>query len=111
VAGGTTCRASAGACDVAEACTGASGSCPPDLVAAPGVVCRDAVGSCDVAEECDGSGGSCPPNAIAPDGTYCDELCGEESCSGGVCRGGRTCSGGNVCICDYGCLPRGSYCP
>src|SRR4030095_16991407 len=37
-----TCRGSAGQCDVAESCTGASGSCPADLFVPNGTTCNDA---------------------------------------------------------------------
>src|SRR5437899_4587907 len=41
---GTTCRATAGACDVAETCTGTSSTCPADGFASSSTVCRGAAG-------------------------------------------------------------------
>src|SRR5437773_261595 len=47
----TVCRASTGACDPAETCTGSSDTCPPDALSQAGAVCRAAAaGGCDVAE-------------------------------------------------------------
>ncbi len=92
VAAGTECRAAAGGCDAAEACTGSSATCPPDVFRTNGV-CRGASGPCDVAERCDGSGTRCPPDDFASDGTNCgatwrELACGPidiEYCSGGSC--------------------------
>src|SRR6185436_410181 len=47
---GTVCRSAAGNCDVVETCTGASGTCPADIVQPSTVVCRSAAGICDQAE-------------------------------------------------------------
>src|SRR5436309_760918 len=82
---GSVCRAAAGECDVAEACTGTSTTCPTDTfqpngtactddgdpctsdvcsgtsaicthpAGSAGVVCRAAVNECDVAETCPGA--------------------------------------------------------
>jgi cysteine-rich repeat protein len=65
------CRASAGGCDIAERCTGASGACPADGIAAAGATCRAAVSACGVAEVCDGSGSSCPSDAFGNVGVVC----------------------------------------
>src|SRR5207245_7353334 len=46
---GTVCRAAAGACDVAETCTGTSAGCPADAFAAAATECRASAGECDVA--------------------------------------------------------------
>ena len=99
---GTECRASAGECDVAEACDGTSPACPSDGFAPAttpcttdgnvctddqcdgagvcthpagnaGAVCRSDAGQCDVAELCDGSTPACPADGFAPDGTPCDD--------------------------------------
>lgn len=61
---GTTCRTAAGACDVAEICTGGSGACPANTVARSGEVCRAAVSVCDVAETCNGVSANCPPDEV-----------------------------------------------
>jgi hypothetical protein len=88
LAAGTECRAVAGACDVADTCTGTSSVCP-DEVAQAGTACRPGGGTCDPAETCDGAAGECPANATTPDGTTCDDCvlgpgnC--TTCSAGVC--------------------------
>ncbi|MFO0759467.1 MAG: LamG-like jellyroll fold domain-containing protein [Byssovorax sp.] len=91
---GTACRASAGACDPAESCTGAAVDCPADQKLAAGTVCRAAGGTCDVAESCDGSSAACPVDALKPAGTTLG------ACATGllgVCSAGTsTCSGGAV---------------
>src|SRR2546426_548882 len=47
---GTVCRASVGACDVAETCTGTSRDCPADALAPATWVCRASAGPCDAVE-------------------------------------------------------------
>jgi MYXO-CTERM domain-containing protein len=57
LAAGSDCRASAGECDAAEVCDGASGTCPDDAAEPDGTACSDGVcqsGSC----EPQGNGGS-----------------------------------------------------
>src|SRR5436853_5317459 len=56
----TACRDSAGACDPADVCDGASAACPDVKSSAE---CRPAAGVCDVAESCDGIGNDCPADA------------------------------------------------
>ncbi|MBI5533374.1 MAG: hypothetical protein HY898_11710 [Deltaproteobacteria bacterium] len=96
---GTICRAAQGECDVAEACDGASTTCPANgfkadgttcttdgnpctldqcgsgVCAHPagnaGTVCRPVNGECDVAESCTGSSTSCPADGFKTDGTAC----------------------------------------
>src|SRR5207247_6248602 len=62
-AAGSTCRESAGQCDVAEACTGASGGSPADGFASSSTHCTGASqsGACDdnTADHCTGSGNAC----------------------------------------------------
>lgn len=65
---GTTCRASGGACDVAETCNGSSTTCPTDGFVGAGVVCRASIGVCDLAELCDGATAACPADTGSPDG-------------------------------------------
>ncbi len=79
-AAATTCRAAAGACDVAEMCTGTSGSCPSDIKSVG--VCRAAAGTCDLPEMCDGIDNACPFDAKSnqvcrPAASACDqaEMC------------------------------------
>src|SRR5207247_6212212 len=61
---GTECRAAAGACDVAETCTGTSTDCPADAKRPAGTECRAAAGDCDVGESCAGSSDDCPAVAF-----------------------------------------------
>jgi len=70
---GTVCRASAGVCDVAESCNGASVTCPADAPAADGTSCADT--------------------------TVCN---GAEMCATGVCVAGTAlnCDDGNTCTTD-----------
>ncbi len=84
---GTQCRASNGACDVAEVCNGTETACPPDGVADANTTCRAKAGFCDVAETCDGQSPSCPDDALdtvslcRPAEGECDTA---EYCSGAV---------------------------
>ncbi len=113
---GITCRQSAGACDLAETCTG--GVCPADEHLAPGAACGtpsctgtvfadrgtcDAQGSCDLPTQTD-----CFPYACTPDG--CTTSCtGPAECgAGGTCISGLCVSGtdlpqGSVCALDSQC--------
>ena len=83
---GRLCRASAGPCDVAEVCTGASVDCPADGFAAAAQVCRAAVGGCDVAETCTGASAACPADGFAPAVTVCRP-------AAGPCDVGELCTG------------------
>ncbi|MDI3287363.1 MYXO-CTERM sorting domain-containing protein [Polyangium sp. 15x6] len=56
ISAGTTCRASAGACDVAETCDGQTQQCPADEFAADGTPC--AAGVCEGGACIDGAGGA-----------------------------------------------------
>jgi hypothetical protein len=68
---GTTCRASAGTCDVAESCTGTSMSCPTDAFVPSTTACRGQTNICDVTEYCTGTSAACPGDGYAPMGTDC----------------------------------------
>lgn len=60
-AAGTTCRASAGDCDAAEACNGIAVDCPADAFLPSSTVCRAATTSPIVpAQNCTGSSAVCP---------------------------------------------------
>jgi hypothetical protein len=84
---GTQCRISAGDCDPAETCTGASATCPAD--AKSSAVCRASGGDCDLAESCDGVSNTCPPDAKS------SSVC---RASGGACDVTETCDGiNNAC--------------
>ena len=97
----TVCRLSAGVCDPAEQCTGASANCPGDVLTANGTGCADdgevctrdvcdgvsplcqhpagnagtpcrvAGGACDPGEQCDGTNPTCPADAVENAGTPC----------------------------------------
>ena len=94
-AAGTVCRAAAGACDVAETCTGSSAACPADRLASAGAVCRTAAGRCDAAETCTGSSAACPADRLEPAGEVCRPAAGPcdlvETCTGsaGACPANR----------------------
>src|SRR5947199_98064 len=80
----TLCRPAAGGCDVAEFCTGASGSCPADALQPATVECHPAAGVCDVAETCTGTSPACPADGKStavcrPAAGACDV---EEHCDG-----------------------------
>ena len=62
----TTCRASAGVCDVAETCTGSTALPGRRLPADAPPSCRAAAGVCDVAENCDGAAGRLPGRRQEP---------------------------------------------
>jgi hypothetical protein len=104
-AAGSVCRASAGTCDVAETCPGASATCPADAFVADGAVCRASAGTCDAAETCPGASATCPADAFVADGTACDDgsPCTEvDACATGACRGGApvACDDGDPCTFD-----------
>lgn len=109
IAAGTTCRASAGACDSAESCSGTSVACPADGFAGATTVCRTANGSCDVPENCTGTSPACPPDTFSPPTTFCRPAAGPcdigESCTGttaacpadAFAANGSSCTDGNSC--------------
>src|SRR5262249_20342164 len=72
---GTVCRPAAGACDVAETCTGTSTTCPADAKST--AVCRPATGDCDAAETCDGVSNDCPADALQPANHVCRAAAGQ----------------------------------
>ena len=88
----SVCRAAAGACDVAEACTGLSAACPADALAPPTTVCRNAAGDCDVAESCTGTTVMCPADAFSVSTT----MCRAAACSGNNAISEATCSGASA---------------
>ena len=90
----TTCRASAGACDVGEGCDGL-GACPADGFVAAATVCRAAAaGGCDVAESCTGSSAACPTDAFAGAGVTCSPTsCANGATSTHTCDGATTTCG------------------
>jgi hypothetical protein len=89
-ANGFPCRASAGACDVAETCNGVSPLCPADAKST--AVCRADAGQCDVAaESCDGVSNDCPADAFEPAGTSCGSASDTECTNPDTCNGSGTC--------------------
>jgi hypothetical protein len=89
---GTTCRAAAGECDVAETCDGASATCPVDDFVGAGIACTDPTpGDCDDAQ-CDGAGACNATQGIEGSSYVCRPAAGEcdlaELCdgtTGGAC--------------------------
>jgi probable HAF family extracellular repeat protein/cysteine-rich repeat protein len=85
-AAGTTCRAAAGECDLAETCSGESTECPPDLRVASGTACAPDAELC-TADVCDGTNAACTHPAgntgvtcrAAAPGAVCDVA---EACDG-----------------------------
>src|SRR5581483_12423826 len=99
----TTCRAAAGPCDVAENCTGSSGTCPGDVLAPSTVTCRASAGTCDVAENCSGTSAACPPDNFLPSTAICRPAAGE-------CDVAENCTGsGATCPADQK-QPNGTFC-
>jgi hypothetical protein len=83
VAPQTTCRAAAGACDVADKCVLTSLNCPADVKKPSGTACRAAAGLCDIAETCNGTSAACPSDVVMPFGT----LCGSSLLCQALCTG------------------------
>jgi hypothetical protein len=112
---GTVCRAAAGACDVAETCTGTTSACPTDAFVSSTTVCRAAVGVCDQAETCTGSSAACPADGLKASGTVCRAAASPcdmiETCSGlstdcpadAIAPNGSACNDGNAGTCNDVC--------
>src|SRR5206468_516295 len=124
----TTCRPSAGQCDVAESCTGSSGSCPPNGFQPSTTACVGTSngGACDGTDSCDGAGNcvdgyltattTCRPAAGACDvAESCTGTSGAcpangfqpstTACvgtsNGGACDGTDSCDGAGTCVDGY----------
>jgi hypothetical protein len=85
---GTPCRPATDLCDVAETCTGASPSCPPDALLPADTFCRSATAfqGCDLADYCTGDSAVCP-DIVRPAGYVCGPSAGpcdeiQETCNG-----------------------------
>ena len=93
----TVCRPAIGTCDVAETCSGSSGTCPTDSFVASGDACADDGNAC-TSDVCDGMGACTHPSNSAPcdDGSFCN---GPDTCSAGTCsvHAGDPCEGGVEC--------------
>jgi hypothetical protein len=107
---GTSCRAAAGDCDVAEVCPGGAGGCPADTFQPVNTVCRAASPGevCDETEVCDGVSATCPADGVKANGTLC-------RASAGVCDLAETCDGSTkFCPGDAKstavCRPSGGVC-
>jgi RHS repeat-associated protein len=122
LASGTTCRASAGPCDVAETCNGTAVTCPGDGFAPTSTVCRSAVDVCDQAESCPGNAAACPADAKKASGTACPD--DGNACTTDLCNGSSaTCqhaagNAGTQCraaagVCDLAatCTGSSTTCP
>ena len=135
-AGGETCRppvqdgGADSACDLAETCSGTSGSCPDDAVAPATTLCRDSKGVCDEPDYCDGVTPRCPAIDAKRIGTVCrqsNSLCdlaetcepGNDDCPpddkakpGTSCGGGNVCGEGGLCLqnCGNGTIDPGEQC-
>src|SRR2546422_8904122 len=94
-AASVTCRASAGQCDVAEMCTGTSGTCPADAFATSSTHCTGTSqsGACDddAADHCTGSSNTCV-DAYKAASVTC-------RASAGPCDVAETCTG-TSCTCS-----------
>ena len=123
-AGGATCRASVGDCDVAEKCTGKSGLCPPDLSKANGGACTDDnkgrdSGTC-YNKECKSWGDDYCEASSQYSGAGYTSACSSSTCAKGYCGpsgggcytnsapggDGLPCSGG---MCLDGACHRGDH--
>jgi hypothetical protein len=86
---GIVCRASAGACDVAEVCNGTNAACPTDVFLSNNTTCRASAGACDVAEVCNGTNAACPTDVFLASNTTC-------RASAGACDVAEVCNGTNA---------------
>ncbi|MRG91502.1 hypothetical protein [Polyangium spumosum] len=115
-AAGTQCRASGGACDVAEACDGTSTACPADTKVAAGTQCRASAGGCDPAEACDGASNTCPADMVAAANTVCRAAVGacdvDEICDGftPLCPGDNLVPAGTQCRAPAGACDAAESC-
>ncbi|MBK7864673.1 MAG: choice-of-anchor J domain-containing protein [Archangiaceae bacterium] len=136
VGAGTSCRSAAGACDLAESCTGASPTCPADGLQPNGSTCDDgnpctsadacqagacsgaAVG-CAAPDGCHFAGTCSPATGCAyparPDGSLCDDTnacTATDTCQAGACQGGspKTCAAADACHVAGVCAPATGLC-
>ena len=107
---GTTCRASAGFCDIEEVCDGINAACPVDTLKANTEICRNATGDCDVEELCDGITATCPSDLVSSNTTVCrpsTDICDpEETCDGvtKICPSDLLSPDASICGSSNGCL-------
>ena len=100
-AAGTTCRAAADVCDVAETCSGTSGSCPADAKQPSGTACTSDANPCTV-DQCDGTSNACQHPA-GNAGALCRG-------SGGACDPQETCTGTSTTCPADAKTPAGTVC-
>ncbi len=138
VAATTTCRAAAGTCDVAELCTGTSGTCPADAQAMNGTTCSDgdactttdtcqaglcaggAPVTCTALDQCHDVGVCSPATGVCSNppkapGSPCNDadLCTVgDACQAGACTPGvpRTCVAMDQCHVAGVCVPATGLC-
>src|SRR5213592_658948 len=101
---GTTCRGAVNECDLLEACTGSSSTCPADVVKTAGTACTDDGNVCTT-DQCNGSVASplCvhnPGNA----GTTC-------RATAGACDVAETCTGTSSTCPSDGFASASTVCP
>ena len=90
---------SAGVCDTAETCTGASAGCPANAFRPGGATCTDDANVC-TDDACDGAGTCLHTNNViaCDDGKFCTAT---DTCSNGQCRGStRNCADSVSCTID-----------
>src|SRR5207253_1386647 len=102
----TVCRASAGQCDVAETCTGTSGTCPADAFASSSTSCTGTSegGACDndAGDHCSGTANTCV-DAFKSASFVCRASAGQcdvaETCTGssGTCPADTFASSSTSC--------------
>jgi hypothetical protein len=122
---GVVCRASAGACDEEETCTGTSTACPADRFQPSSTECRTERGVCDRAEMCTGASAACPADTREPASTVCRNAAAggcdvAENCTGSsdACPANTFASASTVCrnaagACDVAdrCTGGSAVCP
>lgn len=91
---GTTCRAMADACDVAEQCDGVATTCPADQFAATGAPCGDQSVDCRFDDTCDGSG-NCVDAGVWAMGASCGNS------ANSMCDHPDTCDAGGNCLVNH----------
>jgi hypothetical protein len=97
------CRASAGACDVADKCDGTGTACPMDAKQPSTFTCRGSAGVCDVAETCTGTTNNCPGDAKKSNTTVC-------RAAAGACDMAELCDGSNNTCPANALKPMGTMC-
>jgi hypothetical protein len=108
------CRDAAGACDVAETCTGVDDACPADALSSSSTVCRGSAGVCDLEERCSGSSAQCPGDAKSsavcrPASGICDLA---EQCDGvtNTCPADQYVGGASDVCAPYRCTGTSATC-